>query len=120
MVAETVFHCVGVVGMAWPEEMAQVLVVVAVLVGVLYDEADGASGGLAFEYAAEQLYFVWFLASGGQRVLSGSAPVELCLNEFHVNLNAGWHSVNDSANGRTVTLAKSGYAEKVSKCVHVE
>ena len=62
MVAYTVFLLIGVVGMRGTEYVAHVLVVLRVLIGVAYDEADGTACRFALKDATEQFHLIRFLA----------------------------------------------------------
>ena len=81
------------------------------LVLVVHHEADGCSSGLPFEHAAEQFHAVLLLPVCGDAALSGPSSVQFVLNEVHVNLDAGRHSVDNAANSRPVALAEGGQRE---------
>lgn len=89
------------------EYVAHVVVVTGVLVGVTHYETDGTTCRHAFEDATQQFYLVFFLTCCRDLALSGTATVQLGLNEIHVNRYTCWHTVDDTSNGLTVTLTES-------------
>ena len=117
VVADAVFLPVGEVGMTGTEHVAKVVVVVAVLILVADDEADGLTGRLALEHAAQHLHLVCFLASGSQSALTRLATVELALYELHIHVNTGRHTVYHAPNGRPMTLAERCQPKYMSKTV---
>jgi hypothetical protein len=87
------------------------------LIGVPDDEANRTTCGLTFEYTTEQFYLVLFLAAGGNMALSWTAAGQFLLDEVNVNRDACGHSVDNAANGLTMTFAKGGQREQLSKCI---
>lgn len=118
-VADAVFLLIGEVGVGGAEDVAQFLVVGGTLVGVAHDEADGRTGGLALEYAADDFQRVVFLAAGGEGALSRAAAVELLLNEAQVHLYAGGHAVYHAPDGGTVAFTEGGETEDLAEGVHL-
>jgi len=118
MIAHTIFMMIGVVGMGGAEQTAHVLVVLRVLVGVAYDEADGAACGFALEDTTEQFYLIRFLARGGDAALSWTTTVEFTLDELHVDVDTCGHPVDDTSDGLSVAFAKGRQPEYGSKCIH--
>ena len=118
MVADAVFLLIGVVGMRGTEHVAHVLVVLRVLVGVTYDEADGTARRLTLEDTAEQFHLIGFLTRGGDLALARTTTIELCLDKVDVDVDACRHAVDNATNGLTMTLAKGGQPEYISKRIH--
>ena len=104
--------------MGGAEDIAQVIVVAAVLVGIADDEADGRACAPSFEDAGEELHAVALLARRGQTALPWLAPVELGLDEVEVQLNACGTAVHDAADGSAMALAKGCQTEKGAEGVH--
>ena len=120
MVADAVLLLVGEVGMRGTIDVPHLLVVLAVLVGVADEEADGRARRSAFEDAAQQLHLVGFLAGRSEMALAGLATGQLALNEIHIDLDARRHAVDDATDACTVALAEAGKAEKRSKRIHAK
>jgi hypothetical protein len=76
------------------------------LVGVIDNKSDGASRRLAFKDTTEELHLVSFIPPGCDVALSGAAAIKLMLDKLHVNVYAGRHSINDTADGLSMTLAE--------------
>ena len=117
MVAQSVLLGIGVVGMAGTENVAQVVVVSRMLIGVANQETNGTARGLAFEYARKQFHTVSLLPSCGETALAWATAVQFVLQEIKVNGDVGRHSVDDSANAFAVAFPKGGQREKVSESV---
>lgn len=109
MVADAIFGCIGEVGMAGAEQIAHVLIVGGMLVGIVHHKADGLAGGAPFKRSAEYLYPVGLLACRGEPALSGTAAVKLVLDKVQIHGNAWRHSVYDASDGLAVAFSKSGY-----------
>ena len=118
MVSNTVFLVVSIVGMGRSEEASHVLIVLRMVVGIAHQEPDGSPGGLPLEDPAEQFHLISFLSRCRNLALSGTTAVELCLDESHVDINTCWHTVDDTTDGLTMTLAKGRQSEYRSKCIH--
>ena len=106
MVADAVFLELGVVGMRGTEHAAHILVILRVLIGIAYDEADGTARRLSLEDTAEQLYLIGLLTRSCDLALSRTTAVELCLDEGHVDGDACWHTVDNASYGLTMALTK--------------
>ena len=78
---------------------------------------DGTSRRLSLEHATQNFYLVGLVTACRYPALSGTASVEFALNKLFVNIYSGRHAVNDTANSRTMTLAKGCEGEKCSKRV---
>ena len=118
MVANAVFALVGEIGVGGSEDVAQVVVVRGVVLGVAHEKSDGGAGGAAFKDAGEEFDLIGFAAWGGEAALSRPAAVELVLNEIGVDVEAGGHAVDDAAYADAVAFAKGGEAEELSEGVH--
>ena len=118
MVANAVFALVGEIGVGGSEDVAQVVVVGGVVLGVAHEKSDGCAGGAALKDAGEKLHLVGFAAWGGEAALSRPAAVELLLDEVGVDVDAGGHAVDDAAYADAVAFAEGGEAEELSEGVH--
>ena len=118
MVANAVFALVGEIGVGGSENVAQVVVVGGVVLGVAHEKSDGGAGGAALKDAGEKFDLIGFAAWGGEAALSRSAAVELVLNEIGVDVDAGGHAVDDAAHADAVAFAEGGEAEELSEGVH--
>jgi hypothetical protein len=117
MVSDAVFLGVGEVGVRRPKHLQHVVIVFGVLVSVEHHKADGHSRGLTVEHSAQQPHLIGLVARCGHLALSRSAACHLPLNKFHIDVDAGRHAVYHPAHGLTMTLAKGGEREDVSKCI---
>lgn len=102
MVAQTVFHRVGVVGMRRAEEVAHIIVVGGVLVGILDNETYGLACGKSFENARKDFHAVFLIAGSDYRRLPGTAAIEFMLYFIYIEGYAGGYAVNDTAHCCTV------------------
>ena len=62
IITETVLLLIGVVGVPGPKSVLNLFVVARALVFVFYEQSDGRTGGLAFEYAGQDFHSVGFFA----------------------------------------------------------
>ena len=99
------------------KQVAHVVVVGRVLVGVSHLKAYGTARRLAFKHAAQQLHAVGFVATCGYGALSGTAAVQLALYEVEVYVYACRHAVYHSTHCRAVAFTVCGEREYVSECV---
>ena len=99
------------------EQSSQILVVAAVLIGISHNEPYRTACALALEDAAQKLNAVCLLAVGGYLALSRLATVELVLNKVLIDLYACRKSVDNTAYGSAVALAKGCYSENITKCI---
>ena len=114
-IADAVLAPVGVVGMAGAEGVEQVAVVLAALVGVLDQQADRRAGGQAFVDARQDLDRIGLVALGHVAAGAGAAAVELGLDVFHAQRQAGRTAVDHAADGRAVAFAEIGDAKQVAE-----
>ena len=103
--------------MGWPEQVAQVIIVLRMLVCIPDNKTDGTACRLAFEDTAQQFHSVCFLPGCGELALSWSAPVEFLLDEVQIDVYACRHAINHTANGFAMTLAEGRQREDVSERV---
>jgi len=118
IITDAVLPLVGEVSVRGTEHVAHILVILAVLVGIAHQETDGATSRLALEDATEELYFVLLLAGSSEFTLPGLASGQFALNKGHIDLDASRHTVDDTSNGRTMTLTERGETEKGTYGVH--
>ena len=117
MVADAILLPVGEVGVAGAEHLAQVLVVVGVLIGIAYQEADGLPRRLSLEHAAKQFHLVGLLPGCGQSALARAASVQFTLNKIQVHTDASRHTVDDTTDAGPVTLTKRSQAEYMTETI---
>ena len=115
MVANAIFLFISIIGMRGTEYIAHILVVLAVLICVANEEADGCTCRLALEDAAQQLHFILLLASRCESALPRFTSSQFALNEVHIDFNASRHAVNDATYRSAMTLAKRSKTEKGTK-----
>ncbi len=94
--------------MARAEGLDDVAVVLAALVGVADQQADGRAGGLALEHAGQDLDKVFFLALRDVARSAGLAAVEIGLDVLGRQRHARRAAVDDGTDGRAVRLAEGG------------
>ena len=103
--------------MRWSEQVAHVVVVGGMLVGVSHDETNRASSRLSLERAAQNFHSVGFVPACCHAALSGPAPVELALDEVDVDVDAGRQTVYHSSHGFSMALPESRKCEYVAESV---
>ena len=89
--------------------------------GVLVEDhqGQGRAGGDAVHSAAENLHLIG-LFSGGRNCAARLPQLQHPSDIFHVNGRAGAKTVQHSADGRTVALAKEGHRYMLTKCIFHE
>ena len=117
VVAYAIFCSIGEVGVRGTEHVAHVLVVLAMVVRVSHDKADGATRCLALEYATEDFHLVGLVACGGQLTLPWPAAVEFCLYKVHIDLYACRHAVDDASYCCPVAFSEGSDAEDVAETI---
>lgn len=115
VVAVAEFVLPDAVGMAGSEVVG--VVILAALVGILDDDADGGAEGFVFENAAEDLGVVGFGAAGSDGGLAWPAAIEVILDVGCGEVDACGAAVDDGAQGGTVGFAEGGEAEEISEGV---
>ena len=93
------------------EQTSQVLIVLGVLVRVPDNETDGTSRRFPLKHTTEQFHLVGFLSGSGDTALSWAPAVQFLLDEFQVDVDAGWHPVDHAAYGLTVTFSEGRQRE---------
>src|SRR4029453_19682047 len=114
---QAVFLQVGVVGVARTEGLGDFGIVLAALVGVADQQADGGAGGPSFVDTRKVFDLVFFLALGHVAAGAGAAPVEVRLDIGFRQVQPRGATVNHAADGRPVRFAEIGDREKSSEGV---
>src|SRR4029077_5370360 len=117
MIADTIFGPVGVVGMAGAEFVAVLAVILGALVFVVDHQADGRASRLALKHAGENAYRIAFAPLGDEARLPGLTPVEPGLDVALGQRDQRRTAVDDTADGRPVTLTPGGEAEQAPEAV---
>ena len=87
------------------------------VVGVAYDESEGAAGRLSLKHTTQYLNFVCLIAGSTDMTLSGTPAIQLLLDKLQINVYSRRHAVNHATNSLTVTFAKGGQCENMSERV---
>ncbi len=120
-VAQAVFRVVGEVGVARPERVDDLRVVLRALVGVLDQERDRRSRrhlhAVLLVDAGQDPHLVGLPALRGEARLAGLAAVEIGLDLRFRQRNARRAAVDDAADCGPVALAPGGDTEKVAEAV---
>ena len=88
------------------------------VIGVSDDETNGAARRFALKYTTEQFYLVLLLSASCNVTLSRTPSVQFLLDELNIHQNAGGHSVDNSSDSLTMTLAKGCQSEYLSESIH--
>lgn len=88
------------------------------LIRIAHLEADGSAGGATLKDAREELHVVCLVAASGDGRLARTTTCHLSLKECLIDLDACWHTVDDTAHGHTMALAEGGEAKDISECIH--
>ena len=113
-VADAVFGIVGVVGVAGTVFGSHFRVGFRAGVLVADHDGDGRSEGEAIEDAREDFAAVEFLARGDDFALAGAAAVEVLLDIFRGEGQAGRAAVDDNADAAAVAFTPCGNAEQLT------
>ena len=90
------------------EQLAHIVIVARVLIGISDHETDRASCRFPLKHTTKQFHLVCFVTSSRNTALSWSAAVQFLLNEVYVDVNTRRHAVNNAANSLTVAFAEGG------------
>jgi hypothetical protein len=112
MVSIAILGLVSVIGMGRAKNILDMVVVLRLLILVAYDKTDRRSCGRSFEHTGKHLHLIALLALANDLRLTGPSAVELRLNEVHIEGDTGRASIDNSANGSTMRLAKRSKPEK--------
>ena len=112
IVADAVLVPIGVVGMAGTEGIDDAAVILAALVLVADDEADGCAGGLAFEHAGQDFDSVGFLALRNVARSAGLASVQLYLQIGLAQLQPRRATIHYTADSGSVRFAERSQGEQ--------
>ena len=118
MIADTILHVICIVSMRRSEYIPQVFIVLRMLICVAHDEAYGRSCCLILKDTTQYFHLIGLFSGCGKVRLPWTPACKLALDKVHINLYAGRHTVNNAANGRSVTFSKAGQSEYVSECIH--
>src|SRR5579875_3533504 len=117
VIANAIFHPIGVIGVAGTELVLDRVVVLAARVLVGDQQRDRRAGGPALEHTREDLDAVALLALGGEARRSRPALVEPGLDIGFAERNARRHALDDATDRRTVAFAPGGEAEEGAEAV---
>lgn len=118
MVAQAVFHRIGIVGVRRPVTGAQVVVVGRMLVLVIDHKTYRRTRRAPLENTGKNLYPVALLAGRNYRRLTRTTAVEFLLYVCGIYLYTGRHTVDYAPHSFSVGFAERGKPEYVSKTVH--
>ena len=121
-IAQAVFHLIGVVGVAGPELVLDLAVVLGPRIHIGDLEGDRRSGGelraaFVVEHAGEDTHLVGLLALGGVFRLARFAFVEKSLDLGFGDGDAGRAAIDHAADRRPVAFAPGGDAEQMAEAV---
>ncbi len=102
VVTEAVFGVEGVVCMAGPVTVRQIVVIRRALGGVADHHGDGRACGPPIEDAGEKLHLIRLPTLGGDGGAAGFSPVQISLNIHHLQWQSCRTAVHDDAQRRTV------------------
>src|SRR5207247_7942822 len=112
VIPDAVFLPVGVVGVARPEAVGDVAVILRALIDIVDHQLDRRAGSLALEHAGQDLYFIGFPPLRRVARLARSAPVEPVLDVGFSERDARRHPIDDDADRRPVAFAPAGIAKQ--------
>src|SRR5262249_37607734 len=112
IIADAVFLPVGVVGVARPEAVGNVAVVLRALVGVFDRQLDRRAGRHPVESAAHDAHQIGFAPPRRVARLARLALVEPVLDVALGERQARRHAVDDDPDRRAVALTPGGEAEQ--------
>ena len=107
IVAQAVFLLVGVVGVAGPEAVLDLLVVARALILVLDEQPDRRAGGLALEHAREDAHLVALAPLARELRGAGAAAVHVLLHVRLGERQARRTAVDDAAERGPVAFAEA-------------
>ena len=119
VVSQAIFVKIGEVGMPRTEEVFDIVIVLALLVGVEDDHCNGCTGAQTFEDTGEYLYLVIFLAPCLQIALPRLSSVKLGLNEGFIYFKTGRYTVEYAPYRFSVGFPKRSECQFLSKRIHV-
>src|ERR1700733_14093779 len=117
MVATAVLHQIGVIRVTGAELVLDGLVVLGLGVGVLYQQADGCTGGYTFEHAGEYPHCIRLVALGCVARGAGAATIHVRRYVRFAEREPRRATVHDAAERRTVALAEGRDAEQLAESI---
>jgi hypothetical protein len=72
MVPYAILGLIGKIAMAGTKEAPQFVIILALSVPIINDQADGSAGGQAIEYSRQNLNFIGLPTAGGMGLHSGT------------------------------------------------
>ena len=103
--------------MPWPEGLQNVAVILAALVGVVDQQANGCAGGAPLVHPAHDLNRVRFIALGHELAGAGAATIQIGLDVRLAQSQPRRAAVNHAADGWTVGFTEVGDCEKCAECI---
>jgi hypothetical protein len=88
--------------MRWPEDLAHIVVVLAVVVAVLDDKGYGRTSRATLKNAGEETYLILLVTLGGYRALAGTAPLHLATYKTLIDDYPGGEAIDNTSNCHTM------------------
>ncbi len=79
IVAKTVFHVVGVIGMRRSELLRDIAIILRPLINVLDEQSNRRARGSALEHTGENLHLIGLTPLGRMPGFSGTPPIQILL-----------------------------------------
>ncbi len=118
VVREIILHVRHEVRVPGPGDGCELLVILALHVGIPENYGDWGAGGVALVDPAQDLGLVR-LAPRRSAHRPGRAPCDIFLEIRFSKRNVLRHAVQHHAYGRPVALAEDGNLEVLSECIHI-
>ena len=123
MVAQAIFHVVGVIRVARPVLPRDLAIILGPLVDILDHHRDRRAGRdhglpiLVHDEARQDAHLIRLAALRDEPRLSGTTLVEVALDVGEREADAGRTTVDDAAKGGAMALAPGGDAKQMSEGV---
>src|SRR5699024_1049105 len=117
IIAQAVFLFVGVIGMAWTENVFNCAVILRTLVSVFDQQTNAGAGSNAFKNTGENFDLIRLTTLGGIARCPRATTVEIVLQVRFRQRNTRRNTIDDAAERQPVRFAEGGYAKELSNCV---
>ena len=116
-IPQAVLHVVRVVSVGGSELVGHLTVGAGSLVGIAHPKRKGGAGRSTLVHSRKYLHCIGFLTWSHDVTLPRPAPIELGLDFFRRDRQAGWTPVDDHSNARSVAFSPGADRKKFSEAV---
>lgn len=102
------------------EQVAHIVIVIAMLIGIAHEKTYRATRSLAFKHPRQYLDLVSLASSRSESALPWASSRQLSLHEVEVHLYPGRHAIDNATYSCSMALSKGSEAIYIAVSVHDE